>query len=256
MSRDAIQHLSDVEPRFAALIRRVGRPALKIERGRDLYEALVRAIAHQQLHGKAAEAILARFVALHPGDTFPAPDRVLATADDAMRGCGFSAAKLAAIRDICAKTLEGTVPTRRQATRLSDEVLIERLTTIRGVGRWTVEMLLIFTLGRPDVLPVDDFGVREGYRVLFGLEAQPKPKALAELGLPWSPHRSMATWSLYRAVEEARRKAPTAGRSGRDDRREVAAGYSRRAGIDHRVRSRSAGIGGFELLLNPNKATG
>ena len=189
------------------MIRRVG---LKIEAvgTRTWHEALVRAIAHQQLHGKAAEAILGRFVALHPGEAFPSPDRVFQTADDAMRGCGFSAAKLAAIRDICAKTLDGTVPTRRQAARLSDEVLIERLTTIRGVGRWTVEMLLIFTLGRPDVLPVDDFGVREGYRVLFEMDEQPRPKALAELGRAWSPHRSMATWYLYRAVEEARRQGP------------------------------------------------
>jgi DNA-3-methyladenine glycosylase II len=203
-----MRHLSDADHRFAALIRRVGPPALQVDRRRELYEALVRAIAHQQLHGKAAEAILARFVALHPGEPFPSPERVLDTAPDLMRGCGFSAAKLAAIQDICAKTLDGTVPTRRQAARLSDAALIERLTTIRGVGRWTVEMLLIFTLGRPDVLPVDDFGVREGYRVLFGLEAQPKPRALAEQGLAWAPHRSMATWYLYRAVEEARRQGP------------------------------------------------
>jgi DNA-3-methyladenine glycosylase II len=205
----AAQHLSLVCPRFAALIGRVGAPALRVERGRGLYEALIRAIAHQQLHGKAAEAILARFVALYPDGAFPAPDRVLDTHGDILRGCGFSAAKLAAILDICAKTMDGTVPTRRQAIGLSDAALIERLTTIRGVGRWTVEMLLIFTLGRPDVLPVDDFGVREGYRVLFELDVQPKPKALAELVLPWAPHRSMATWYLYRAVEEARMRGPS-----------------------------------------------
>jgi DNA-3-methyladenine glycosylase II len=208
MSRQAMLHLSDAEPRFAALISRVGKPRLSIDRGRGLYEALIRAIAHQQLHGRAAEAILGRFTALYPGETFPAPEHVLDTSDEMLRGCGFSAAKLASIRDICAKTADGTVPTRRQAVRLPDEELIERLTTIRGVGRWTVEMLLIFTLGRPDVLPVDDFGVREGYRVLFELDIQPKPKALAELALPWSPHRSMATWYLYRAVEEARRQGP------------------------------------------------
>ncbi len=205
----AVRHLSKVEPKFAKLIRRVGPPGLTVERKRGLYEALIRAIAHQQLHGKAAEAILARFVALYPDGAFPAPDRVLDTHGDTLRGCGFSAAKLTAILDICAKTMDGTVPTRKQATGLSDAALIERLTTIRGVGRWTVEMLLIFTLGRPDVLPVDDFGVREGYRVLFELDAQPKPKALAELALPWAPHRSMATWYLYRAVEEARMQGPS-----------------------------------------------
>jgi DNA-3-methyladenine glycosylase II len=208
MSREAIHHLSGACPRFAALIQRIGRSGPRVERGRGLYEALIRAIAHQQLHGKAAEAILGRFVALYPSEIFPAPEQVLETPGETLRGCGFSAAKLLAIQDICAKAVDGTVPTRRQATRLPDDALIERLTTIRGVGRWTVEMLLIFTLGRPDVLPVDDFGVREGYRVLHGLDAQPKPKVLAELGLPWAPHRSMATWYLYRAVEEARRQAP------------------------------------------------
>jgi DNA-3-methyladenine glycosylase II len=201
----AVRHLCQ-DPLFAALIDRVGKPRLDIQRQRSPYEALVRAIAHQQLHGRAAEAILGRFSALFPGDDFPAPNAVLATADEALRGCGFSAGKILAIRDICAKALDGTIPSRRQTHRLTDEQLIERLTTIRGVGRWTVEMLLIFTLGRPDVLPVDDFGVREGYRVLHGLDAQPKPKALAELGLAWSPHRSTATWYLYRAAEEARKQ--------------------------------------------------
>ena len=200
-----MRHLSGDE-RFAALILRVGPPRLVVQRQRSPYEALVRAIAHQQLHGRAAEAILARFRALFPGEAFPGPDAVLATAETALRGCGFSGGKIAAIRDICAKTLDGTVPTRRESYRLTDEALIERLTGIRGIGRWTVEMLLIFTLGRPDVLPVDDFGVREGFRVLHGLDAQPKPKILGEIGLGWAPHRSTATWYLYRAAEEARRQ--------------------------------------------------
>ncbi len=202
-----VRHLSQ-DARFAALIGRAGPPRLDIQRQRSPYEALIRAIAHQQLHGRAAEAILARFSALFPDGVFPAPAAVLATAETALRGCGFSGGKIAAIRDICAKTLDGTVPTRRQSLRLTDDALIERLTAIRGVGRWTVEMLLIFTLGRPDVLPVDDFGVREGYRVLHGLDLQPKPKALAEIGAAWAPYRSLATWYLYRAAEEARRQGP------------------------------------------------
>ena len=204
---EGVRHLSQ-DQRFADLIGRVGPPRMDIQKQRSPYEALVRAIAHQQLHGRAAEAILGRFSALFPGDGFPNPDAVLATAELALRGCGFSAGKIAAIRDICAKALDGTVPTRRQSLRLTDQALIDRLTTIRGVGRWTVEMLLIFTLGRPDVLPVDDFGVREGYRVLNGLDVQPKPKALAEIGQAWAPHRSLATWYLYRAAEEARRQGP------------------------------------------------
>jgi DNA-3-methyladenine glycosylase II len=208
MSREGLRHLS-TDQAFAGLISRVGPPRLKVDRSRSPYEALMRAIAHQQLHGRAAEAILARFAALYPGGLFPTPEQVLATEESVLRGCGFSAGKVAALCDICAKTLDGTVPSRRGSARLSDEALIERLTTIRGVGRWTVEMLLIFTLGRRDVLPVDDYGVREGYRVLHGLPAQPKPRELAELGLRWAPFRSLATWYLYRAVEEARQQAPT-----------------------------------------------
>jgi DNA-3-methyladenine glycosylase II len=209
MSDEALRHLRR-DRTFAALIRRVGPPRLGIERGRSPYEALMRAIAHQQLHGNAARAILARFEALYPPDGFPPPELVLASSDLELRTCGFSGSKIAAMRAICAAALDGTVPTRRGSTRLSDEALIERLTSIRGVGRWTVEMLLIFTLGRPDVLPVDDFGVRDGYRALYGLEVPPKPKALAEIGVAWSPYRSIAAWYLWRASDEAKRaKQPT-----------------------------------------------
>jgi DNA-3-methyladenine glycosylase II len=130
-----VRHLRS-DPCFDALIRRVGPPRLAIERQRSPYEALVRAIAHQQLHGRAAEAILGRFSALFPGDSFPEPGAVLATDDAALRACGFSGGKIAAVRDICAKALDGTVPSRRESARLSDEALIERLTVIRGAGRW------------------------------------------------------------------------------------------------------------------------
>src|SRR6516164_2989943 len=203
MSEDAVRHLRR-DKRFAALIRRVGPPRLGIQRRRSPYEALMRAIAHQQLHGRAALAILARFEALYPSGTFPPPDLVLASSETELRACGFSGAKIAAMRAICAATLDGTVPTRRGCARVSDAELIERLTTIRGVGRWTVEMLLIFTLGRPDVLPVDDFGVRDGYRHLYGLDVAPKPKALAEIGLAWAPYRSIAAWYLWRASDEGK----------------------------------------------------
>ena len=204
MSDEALRHLRR-DRNFAALIRRVGPPRLGIERRRSPYEALMRAIAHQQLHGRAAQAILARFEGLDPAGGFPSPEFVLASPESALRACGFSGGKIAAMRAISAATLDGTVPTRRGSLRLSDEQLIERLTSIRGVGRWTVEMLLIFTLGRPDVLPVDDFGVREGYRLLYRLGTQPKPKALAEIGLAWAPHRSIAAWYLWRASDEGKR---------------------------------------------------
>lgn len=201
---DALRQLGR-DKLFAALIDRIGPPRLGIQRGRSPYEALMRAIAHQQLHGRAALAILARFEALYAPDSFPAPERVLATSEAELRACGFSGSKIAAMRAICTATMDGTVPSRRASSRLSDEALIERLTSIRGIGRWTVEMLLIFTLGRQDVLPVDDFGVRDGYRVLHGLEAAPNPKVLAEIGLAWSPYRSIAAWYLWRASDEGKR---------------------------------------------------
>ena len=207
MAHAGLAHLSR-DRRFAALIRRVGPPQLGVQRARSPYEALTRAIAHQQLHGRAAEAILARFMALYPDHAFPPPEDVLHTPEDVLRGCGFSGSKIASIRSIAAGAVDGTVPGRRACARLADEALIDRLTSLRGVGRWTVEMLLIFTLGRPDVLPVDDFGVREGYRVLHGLDTQPKPRALAELGLPWAPYRSLAAWYLWRASDEAKRQPP------------------------------------------------
>jgi DNA-3-methyladenine glycosylase II len=197
----AEQFLSRCDPDFAALIIRVGPSRLAAAKGRSPYEALLRAVAHQQLHGKAAEAILGRLIAQFPDHDFPPPDRLLACPDEQLRGCGLSAAKLAAIRDIADKTLDGLVPDAAAAAAMEDAALIERLTSLRGVGRWTVEMLLIFTLGRPDILPVDDFGVREGYRKLKSLVEQPKPKALAELGRAWSPYRSTAAWYLWRASE-------------------------------------------------------
>ncbi|MDB5374988.1 MAG: DNA-3-methyladenine glycosylase [Belnapia sp.] len=191
------------DPVFRPIIKAIGPCTLEPVQ-REPYEALVRAIAHQQVHGRAAEAILGRFLALHPGQAFPSPEAVLAMEVTAMRGCGFSQSKVAAIRDIAEKAAGGLVPTREGCARLEDAALIERLVAIRGVGRWTVEMLLIFTLGRPDVLPVDDFGVREGWKVAAGLEVQPKPKELAELGQAWAPWRSIAAWYLWRAADAAK----------------------------------------------------
>ncbi len=201
----ARRHLSAIDPVMAALCARIGPCRLVVRRQMGPYELLVRAIAHQQLHGRAAEMILSRFLALYPGEAFPAPEQVLATGEKALRACGFSASKIAAIRDIAAHAVAGVVPARRAAARLSDQELIDRLTPIRGVGRWTVEMLLIFTLGRPDVLPVDDFGIREGYRLLHGLPEQPKPRALASAGEIWAPHRSTAAWYLWRAADSGKK---------------------------------------------------
>ena len=199
---EALKHLRR-DPVLKAVIRQVGPCTLRPVR-REPYEALVRAIAHQQVHGRAADAILGRFIALHPGHDFPPAAQVVDTPVEAMRGCGFSGSKVAAIRDIAEKSVAGLVPTRRSAARIPDDRLVEQLVQIRGVGRWTVEMLLIFTLGRPDVLPIDDFGVREGWKVAAGLEAQPKPRELAAIGEAWGPWRSIAAWYLWRAADAAK----------------------------------------------------
>ena len=199
---EALKHLRR-DPVLKGIIRQVGPCTLRPVK-REPYEALVRAIAHQQVHGRAAEAILGRFIALYPGHDFPPAAQVLETPVEAMRACGLSGSKVAAIRDIAEKSVGGLVPTRKAATRLTDEALVERLVAIRGVGRWTVEMLLIFTLGRPDVLPVDDFGVREGWRVATGADAQLKPKELAAIGEAWGPWRSIAAWYLWRAADAAK----------------------------------------------------
>lgn len=199
---EALRHLRR-DPAMKGVIRQVG-PFTMVPARREPYEALVRAIAHQQVHGRAAEAILGRFIACCCPAGFPAPEAVLAVTPEQMRACGLSGNKVLAIRDIAEKAAAGIVPTRAAARRLSDEELIERLVPLRGVGRWTVEMLLIFTLGRPDVLPVDDFGVREGYRVAAGLDEQPKPRALREIGEAWAPYRTTAAWYLWRAADLAK----------------------------------------------------
>jgi DNA-3-methyladenine glycosylase II len=183
-----------------ALIRRVGSCTLEVESGRTPFQALVNAVAHQQLHGKAAQTILGRFRGLF-GDRFPGPQALDKVTDDQLRAVGFSRAKTAAIRDIAEKTLAGVVPGSKAIASLPDEEIIERLTQVRGVGRWTVEMLLIFTLGRPDVWPVDDFGVRAGYKIAYGLDDLPKPKDLLALGERFRPHRSIAAWYLWRATD-------------------------------------------------------
>lgn len=199
----ALTHLRR-DPVLKQVIRQLGPCTMRPVR-REPYEALVRSIAHQQVHGRAAEAILGRFIALFPEEPFPSAVSVLAADPAALRACGFSGSKIAAIRDIAEKTAGGLVPSRRASVRIPDATLIERLTAIRGVGRWTVEMLLMFTLGRPDILPVDDFGVRDGWRVAAGLDAQPKPRELAAIGEAWSPWRSVAAWYLWRAADAVKK---------------------------------------------------
>jgi DNA-3-methyladenine glycosylase II len=199
--------LAAIDPAWARLIARIGTCRWRVETTREPYEALVRAIAFQQIHGRAAHAILGRFLDLYPGTAFPAPDSILATESVLMRGAGFSGAKIAAIRAIADAAARGIVPSRTEAALIDDEALIQRMVPIRGVGRWTVEMMLMNTLGRPDILPVDDFGVREGWRLLKGLKQQPAPRELVKAGSALSPHRSVASWYLWRAADEVRELA-------------------------------------------------
>jgi DNA-3-methyladenine glycosylase II len=201
MSPEAIEHLCRSDKTFARLIKKVGPCKLKPHGRRTPFVALVTAVTHQQLNGRAAQTILKRFLALYPGKRFPLPEDVLATPDDRMRTAGLSRAKVAAIKDIAAKTVEGVVPNSRTIAKLSNEEIIERLTSVRGVGPWTVEMLLMFTLGRLDVLPSTDYGVRKGFAVTFGWKDLPTPKELLEYGERWRPHRTTAAWYLWRALE-------------------------------------------------------
>ena len=187
------------------LIREHGNCTLVPDARRSPFESLVRAVAHQQLNGTAAESILRRFRALFPGRRFPRPVDLAAISDDALRAAGFSRAKIAALRDIAEKTISGVIPASRAIAKMGDEEIVARLTQVRGVGRWTVEMMLIFQLGRTDVWPVDDFGVRNGYRIAFDLPAMPSPKELLLLGERWRPHRTTAAWYLWRAAEAARK---------------------------------------------------
>lgn len=201
MNPQAHRHLARVDPVMRDLMRRTQRCTLRPVRGESPYEALVNAIAHQQLTGRAAQTILGRLQALQPHGGLPTAAELARTPQATLRGVGFSNAKALALRDIAEKTLAGVIPARRALARLDDEAIIERLVQVRGVGRWTVEMFLIFTLARPDVLPVDDYGVRNGFRLAYGLDDLPRPRALAEFGRRWAPHRTTAAWYLWRAVD-------------------------------------------------------
>lgn len=198
---DQIRHLSRVDPVLRRLIRDVGPCLLQPRRQRTPFESLARAIAYQQLHDRAAESILTRLRELFPRQRFPTPVQLLALDPMTIRAAGFSRAKVAALRDLAEKVLDGTVPTNRMVRSLGDEAIIERLTVVRGIGRWTAEMLLIFQLGRPDVLPIDDFGLRNGFRLAYGLQEMPKPKDVLRYGERWKPYRTIAAWYLWRAAD-------------------------------------------------------
>jgi DNA-3-methyladenine glycosylase II len=206
MTPEAHKHLSSRDPVMRLLIREHGLCELEPEMRRSPFQSLVMAVAHQQLNGTAANTILARFKKLFPGRRFPRPEDLAGVTDEEIRAAGFSFAKIKAIRDIAEKTLSGVVPSPREIVRLSDDEIVSRLTEVRGVGRWTVEMLLIFQLGRHDVLPAHDFGVRTGFGHAYKRRKLPEPKEILAHGEIWRPHRTTAAWFLWRAADALKKK--------------------------------------------------
>ncbi|HEU0208804.1 MAG TPA: DNA-3-methyladenine glycosylase [Candidatus Udaeobacter sp.] len=198
----AHQLLTGSHPRLAALIAQSQRYTITPSNSLRPFDALAESIAYQQLNGKAAATIWKRVRALYPKRKWLDPVKVLATPDEALRAAGLSRAKTAALKDLAAKTVDGVVPSGRALLRMSDEEIVERLTQVRGIGRWTVEMLLLFDLGRPDVWPVDDYGVRKGFAKTFRKRKLPTPKQLMKHGEKWRPYRSVAAWYFWRALDD------------------------------------------------------
>lgn len=199
--KTAQKHLIKVDPTFRTLFKRHGNLNFKARLQREPYESLVRAIAHQQLHGKAAETILNRLLQKFPGQKFPTAAQLQALPFDEFRLCGFSNSKTKAILDIAEKTLSGLVPDRRKIKRQSNDEIIQSLTQIYGVGRWTVEMLLIFQLGRSDVWPIDDFGVRKGFQVWKKKRKPVTAKQLKPHGDKFAPYQSVVALYLWREAD-------------------------------------------------------
>ena len=201
----AVEHLREADPVLAKLIEEVGPFRMQLRKARSIFVALAEAIVYQQLNGRAAASIFARVCALFPVAQGLTAEQVLRISEAKLRAAGLSNSKLLSIRDLARKAVDGEIPTLAEAHRMDDEMLIERLTQIRGIGRWTVEMLLMSRLGRPDVLPVDDYGIRAGYAVAFRKRKFPAPKDLIRPGAKWKPYRTVASWYLWRAADRAKK---------------------------------------------------
>jgi DNA-3-methyladenine glycosylase II len=197
----ACRHVADADPVMAGLMARAGDFTLRPVPTHSLFTALLRSIVYQQLSGKAASTILGRVTGLFAPRRFPTPRDLLQVSPERLRQAGLSAAKTAALRDLAAKTLDGTVPSLARVRRMDDEEIITHLTSVRGIGRWTVEMLLMFRLGRPDVLPISDLGVRKGFGLMFRRGKLPEPAVMMRRAERWRPYRSVASWYLWRALE-------------------------------------------------------
>jgi DNA-3-methyladenine glycosylase II len=201
-----MEELSRADRRLARVIRRVGTFPNQKRKSQHPFVSLFRAIVYQQITGKAAEAILNRVKTMIARDGFPTPEEILRASKVKLRRAGLSRQKIAAAKDLAAKTLDGTVPPLAKLRRMDEEEIIERLTQVRGIGVWSVQMFLIFQLGRTDVLPIDDYGIRKGFARIYGHKEVPKPKAVLEHGERWRPYRSIASWYLWRAAEEKQKK--------------------------------------------------
>lgn len=208
----AIRCLSEKDERIARLIAETTRFQIDLDTAESPYEALLESIAYQSISGKAAATIFGRIKALSGNGRAPSPEQMLKLKKLALRKAGLSGAKILAMKDLARKTIEGVVPTREAANKMSDEELVERLISIRGIGAWTVEMFLIFNLGRPDVLPIHDLGVRKGWAITYSKKCMPAPRELLKFGEQWRPYRSVASWYMWRAFERAGRAAHKIGR--------------------------------------------
>ncbi|MCB0879110.1 MAG: DNA-3-methyladenine glycosylase 2 family protein [Thermoleophilia bacterium] len=203
----AVEHLRSVDPKLATLIDAAGEFDVRPERVVDPYPYLLRSIVFQQLNGTAAATIHGRVLDLFGGEV-PPPEQLLAADVQLLRGAGLSGSKAASVQDLARHAAAGELPTSDEVGTLSDLELVDRLTAVRGIGPWTVHMLLMFRLGRPDVLPTGDFGVREGWRMLHGREAQPTPAQFRDAAEHWRPYRSVASWYMWRCVDLHRSGTP------------------------------------------------
>ncbi len=203
----AHEHLSQADKRLGRLIADIGEFPFKLDECDSVYESLLEAIAYQSISGKAAATIFGRIKALGSNGRCPTPEEIIAASPQALREAGLSFAKVAAMKDLAQKTIDGVVPSLEAAHKMSDEELVERLISVRGIGVWTVEMFLIFRLGRPDILPIHDYGVQKGFAILYRKKAIPKARELAAFGERWRPYRTVASWYMWRAVQRAGKDA-------------------------------------------------
>jgi DNA-3-methyladenine glycosylase II len=219
----AMSHLSSKDEKLAELILATKKFQKDLDLAQSPYEALMESIAYQSISGKAAATIFGRVKALGDNGRPPTPEKMLKLKTPALRKAGLSRAKVLAMKDLAAKTISGVVPTREQAEKLSDDELVERLVSVRGIGAWTVEMFLIFNLGRPDVLPIHDLGVKKGWSVTYGKKHMPRPKELLAFGERWRPYRTIASWYMWRSFERAGYKVTNKIRPPRVRKKSIAA---------------------------------